>query len=188
MPDGGTVGTPVSETVVLADARFSTAMRIEGTTPRTGIRAWLQVARLAWCSDAFAAQVLYRAKARLQDSGVPILPRLAHHLAMMLSQVSIGDPVVIQPGLYLPHGQVVIDGFVEIGPNVVIGPWVTIGLVAGNVHGPAIEANARVGTGASVLGPLTVGRGAVIGANAVVVRDVEAGTTVVGSQRTVPSR
>jgi serine O-acetyltransferase len=83
---------------------------------------------------------------------------------------------------------VVIDGLVEIGPNVVIGPWVTIGLVAGNVHGRTVEANARVGTGASVLGPLTVGSGAVIGANAVVVRDVEAGTTVVGSQRTVSSR
>ncbi len=71
---------------------------------------------------------MYRAKARLQALGIPLLPRLAHRLAMVAGQVSIGDPVVMSPGVYLVHGQVVIDGITEIRSNVVISPWVTIGL------------------------------------------------------------
>ena len=108
--------------------------------------------------------MLYRAKARLQSLGVPVLPRLAHRLAMAMAQVSIGDPVVVQPGLYLLHGQVVIDGLVEIGGDTVIGPFVTIGLIAGDLVGPTIGRGVRIGTGARILGPLQVGAGAVIGA------------------------
>jgi len=140
----------------------------------------LQILRLMWSSDAFLAQSLYRAKARLQALGVPILPRLCHRLAIIIGQITIGDPVVIGPGLYLNHGLVVIDGITEIGPGARIAPFTSIGLVAGSVVGPTIGADVQVGTGARVLGKLTVGDGAQIGANAVVLRDVEAGATVVG--------
>ena len=99
---------------------------------------------------------------------------------MMLAQVSIGDPVIVQPGLYVIHGQIVIDGLVEVGPGAVIGPWVTIGLRAGNVQGATLERDVHVGTGAKVVGPVRIGAGAQIGANAVVVTDVEPGSTVVG--------
>ena len=64
---------------------------------------------------------------------MPVLPRLAHRLAMPIAQVSIGDPVVVHPGVYILHGQVVIDGIVEIHSGAVIGPFVTIGLRAGDV-------------------------------------------------------
>ena len=74
---------------------------------RSGLDTVGQILRLAWVSDAFLAQALYRVKARLQALGVPVLPRLAHRLAMVLAQVSIGDPVVMQPGIYIVHGQVV---------------------------------------------------------------------------------
>jgi serine O-acetyltransferase len=134
-----------------------------------------------WVSDAFAAQALYRAKARLQSLGIPILPRFAHRLAMAIAQVSIGDPVVMQPGVYIAHGQVVIDGFVEIHRGVVIFPWVTIGLRAGNFDGPKILDGAQIGTGSKVIGPVTIGKGARIGANSVVVTDVAPNTTVVGA-------
>ncbi len=70
---------------------------------------------------------------------MPLLPRLAHRLAMMFAQVSIGDPVVVAPGVYLIHGQVVIDGLVEIDAGVEIAPFVTIGLRAGDVRGATIE-------------------------------------------------
>ena len=63
---------------------------------------------------------------------MPVLPRIAHRLAMVLAQVSIGDPVVMHPGVYIVHGQVVIDGLAEIHPGVTIAPWVTIGLRAGD--------------------------------------------------------
>jgi serine O-acetyltransferase len=145
--------------------------------------AW-QVLRLSWKTDAFFALFLYRLKATLQVHEVPVIPSLLHRAAMITGQVCIGDPVIVAPGIYLPHGSVVIDGIVEIGPGVEVRPWVTIGLKEGNVNGAKIGAAAHIGTGAKVIGPVKIGRGAIIGANAVVVKDVEPGATVAG----VPAR
>jgi serine O-acetyltransferase len=75
----------------------------------------------------------------------------------------------------------VIDGFTEIASGVVISPFVTIGLRAGNLQGPTIGPNVNIGTGAKVIGPVQVGDGAKIGANAVVVDDVPPGATAVGA-------
>lgn len=155
--------------------------RHEFTSPADEVA---QMLRLAWMSDAFAAQAMYRVKAALQRRGVPLLPRVAHRMAMSMGQVSIGDPALLHPGAYIVHGQVVIDGFVEIGPGAVISPWVTIGLRAGDLQGATIERDVTIGTGAKVIGPVRIGAGARIGANAVVVEDVPAGATVVG----VPAR
>ena len=74
--------------------------------------------------------------------------------------MTIGDPVVIQPGLYLLHGQVVIDGLTEIGHGVTIAPFVTIGLAPGDIVGPRIGDEVQIGTGAKVLGAIEVGDGA----------------------------
>jgi serine O-acetyltransferase len=169
---------------VAADAKATCAYRGERSEFKSRGDLLVQVLRLVWVSDAFSAQVLYRAKARLQALGVPVLPRLAHHFAMKTKQVCIGDWVVIQPGMYIAHGQVVIGGLIEIDRGVVLFPWVTIGLRAGCAHGPTIGRNVRLGTGAKVIGPVKIGDGARIGANAVVVDDVKANTTVAG----VPAR
>jgi serine O-acetyltransferase len=166
---------------LIADARITAAYRGERHEFRSRLDASAQIVRLAWESDAFLAQALYRAKAWLQARGVPLLPRVAHRLAMALAQVSIGDPVVVQPGIYILHGQVVIDGTVEIGSGVTIAPWVTIGLRAGDYRGATIERNVSIGTGAKIIGGVRIGEGATIGANAVVVDDVPAGATVVGA-------
>lgn len=169
---------------LVADAQISLLHRGERHEFRSSADAAIQILRLFWTSDAFLAQALYRVKAVLQRRGVPLLPRLAHRLAMATGQVSIGDPVVIHPGIHLLHGQVVIDGVVEIHPGAVIGPFVTIGLRSGDIVGPTIEQDVAIGTGAKVLGRVNVGAGVSIGANAVVVDDVPAGSTVVG----VPAR
>lgn len=169
---------------LVEDARVTALHRGERCEFRSGLDAAAQILRLAWVSDAFFAQALYRLKARLQARGVRLLPRLCHRLAMMLAQISIGDPVVIEPGVYIIHGQLVVDGLVEIGSGAVIGPFVTIGLRAGDVRGATIERNVSIGTGAKLIGPVRIGAGAQIGANAVVVNDVPAGTTVAG----VPAR
>src|SRR5690349_12560202 len=84
---------------VLEDAKVTAAYRAERHEFRSRPDAITQAVRLAWVSDAFLAQALYRAKARLQGLGVPGLPRLAHRLAMALAQVCIGDPVVVRPGV-----------------------------------------------------------------------------------------
>ena len=103
---------------------------------------------------------------------------------MAIAQISIGDPVVVEPGIYVIHGQVVIDGLVHIGAGTVLAPFITIGLRAGDFNGPTLERGVQVGTGAKIIGPVRVGAGAQIGANAVVVRDVASGETVVG----IPAR
>ena len=107
---------------------------------------------------------------------MPVLPRLAHRLAMAFAQVSIGDPVVVHPGVYLLHGQVVVDGLVEIH----VGrrrsrPFVTIGLRAGDLRGATIERDVSIGTGAKVIGAVRIGEGATVGANAVVSTTCRAG-------------
>jgi serine O-acetyltransferase len=171
---------------LMADARVTASFRGERHEFRSRLDAAVQIIRLAWVSDAFLAQALYRVKARLQALGVPVLPRVAHRLAMALAQVSIGDPVVMHPGVYIIHGQVVIDGPAEIHSGVTIAPWVTIGLRAGDFRGATIERDVSIGTGAKVIGGVTVGAGASVGANAVVVHDVPAGVTVVGAPARVP--
>jgi|SRR5690242_14579510 len=172
---------PAFVDAVVADAQVTAGYRGERAEFRGRLDAIAQVIRLCVVTDAFLAQVLYRAKASLQARGVPLLPRLAHRLAMASAQVSIGDPVVVQPGVYLVHGQIVVDGLVEVGSGVTIAPWVTIGLRAGDFRGPTIEDRVQIGTGAKVIGPVRVGAGARIGANAVVTDDVPAGATAVGA-------
>jgi serine O-acetyltransferase len=169
---------------LVADARVTAAAHGERSQFRGRADAVCQALRLMWTSDAFLAQAFYRAQARLDALGVPVLPRIAHRLAMIISQVCIGRAVLVHPGVHLAHGQVVIDGFIEIHSGVVIGPWVTIGLRHGNYRGPTIGRDVRIGAGAKVLGSITVSRGAQIGANAVVVEQVPARATVVG----IPAR
>jgi serine O-acetyltransferase len=170
---------------VAADARFVSGNQgrpIAGDA--SGMLIAFHALRMAWESDAFLGQCLYRAKARLQGLGVPVLPRICHRLAMAIAQIAIGDPVLVRAGVYLVHGQVVIDGITEIGPGAVIAPFVTVGLTTGDFRGPTIGAGARIGTGARVLGPVVVGEGARVGANAVVLSDVPPAATAVG----VPAR
>jgi serine O-acetyltransferase len=166
---------------LLADARSTAQYRGERHEFSSGLDAAVQMVRLAWVSDAFLAQVLYRLKARLQARRVPLLPPNPHNKAMASPQVSIGDPVLVMPGIYLMHGQVVVDGLVEIHEGVTIAPWVTIGLRAGTVQGATIERGVSIGTGAKVIGPVRIGAGATVGANAVVVDDVPPGATVTGA-------
>ncbi len=169
---------------VVADALTTMRFRGEGENFGSRLDALRHIVRLAWCSDAFLGQVLYRIKARTLARGIPLIPRIAHRLAMTIAQISIGDPVVVEPGIYVIHGQVVIDGLVRIGAGAVLAPFVTIGLRAGDFNGPTLERGVQVGTGAKIIGPVRVGAGAKIGANAVVLQDVDPGDTVVG----IPAR
>jgi serine O-acetyltransferase len=164
---------------VVADARIAARRLGDSRTFPSRRDALLHAVRLSFVTDAFLALVCYRAKAACQARRIPAVPRLFHRLAVLIGQVAIGDPVVIQPGVYLPHGQVVVDGIVEVGTEVALLPFVTIGLRAG-VQGPMIGTGATIGTGAKVLGPVHVGAGARVGANAVVVSDVPDNTIVVG--------
>ncbi len=168
-------------TAVLADAQATARNRGERHRFESPLDAWIQVLRLAVVTDAFLAVIFYRAKTQCQKWRIPLIPRLFHRLAMGSAQVSIGDPVVIEPGLCLPHGMVVVDGITHLGANVTLSPFVTVGLVAPDFVGPTIGEGCRIGTGAKVIGNIEIGANAKVGANSVVLRDVPAGATAVGA-------
>src|SRR5690606_31748978 len=121
---------------VLADARVTAAYRGERYSFDSRLDAWVQALRLAIVHDSFLGQICYRAKAACQARRIPLLSRVFHRLAMMTGQICIGDPVVMRPGVYIPHGQVVVDGIVEVGEGVVLFPFITIGRLAGDMVGP----------------------------------------------------
>jgi serine O-acetyltransferase len=178
---------PAFRQAVEQDARYTAAQRGEKADFSPGLRTFFEVLRLMWVSDAFAAHVAYRLRTTLMRRGVPVIPMLLHRFCMLTAQVSIGPGVVMQPGVYIVHGQIVVDGLVEIGTGTVISPWVTVGLRGGSIQGPVIGNDVHIGTGAKVLGPVEVGREALIGANAVVIHDVPQKVTVVGAPATVPA-
>lgn len=171
-------------TAIRVDAAQTARFRGEHHRFRNGFDALVQVVRLCFVTDSFFAQACYRLRVACRERRVPLVPSLLHRISVVTGQVSIGDLAVIRPGLYLPHGQVVIDGMTLVEENVSIRPFVTLGLVDGHIFGPSIGAGARIGTGAKVVGQVRVGPRAQIGANAVVLRDVPEGATAVG----VPAR
>lgn len=133
--------------------------------------------------------VLFRLRNSLLRCKVPLIPYLCEMISTTIWGVSIGRLVDIGQGLIIPHGQVIINGIVNIGHGCSINPWVTIGLSGSrrwgfDRSGPTIGNNVYIGTGAKILGPVTIGDDVRIGANAVVIDDVPAGATVVG----VPAR
>lgn len=132
--------------------------------------------------------LIYRFQAWARDHHIPLVPNLCRRLTMALASVSIGDSVKIGPGLLLNHGQVIIDGTTIIGALCNVAPFVTIGLNTGgpdaSLMGPGIGRNVFIGTGAKILGPVSIGHNARIGANAVVISDVPENCTAVG----IPAR
>ena len=89
--------------------------------------------------------------------------------------------------VFLPHPMgIVIHSGTRIGDNVVIGHQVTLGGRDLSPAAPQVEDGVYIGAGAKILGGVRIGRGATVGANAVVTKDVPAGTSVVGANRLLP--
>lgn len=166
---------------LLTDAKVAAAYRGERFRFDSRLDGVIQAVRLMLVTDSFAAQAAYRAKARLQSLGVPVLPYVMHRLALLLGNVSIGDPVLLHPGVYIPHGDVVIDGFSEVHEGAILSAWVTVGLIGNTYVGPKIGPRARIGTGAKVLGQIEIGTAARVTANSVVLTDVPDDTTAAGN-------
>ncbi|MGI8726546.1 MAG: DapH/DapD/GlmU-related protein [Solirubrobacterales bacterium] len=170
---------PRFTTAILSDARVVSANRGRSLAGADRRKVAREALRLTWESDGFLAQGLYRAKAGLQARGIPLLPRLLHRLAISTSGIYIGDPVLVEAGVHLAHGQIVIDGLTEIGRGTTIFPFTTIGLRPGDRRGPKIGRNVTIGSGAKLIGPIEIGDRATVGPNSVVFDDVPAGQTVV---------
>lgn len=163
------------------DARAFAAHRGEPFIFDSSRSYWLTVARLLVVSNDYLGFTIYRVRTALQARRIPFLPRLLSKIDAAIFNTRIGDDVLIEAGVYVNHGHVVIDGITRIGEGSVVAAWATILPRPGDSLGPHIEPAVFVGTQAAVIGNIRVGEAAQIGAGAVVVRDVQARCIVAGN-------
>ncbi len=142
------------------------------------------------CYPGFHAVLIHRFSHWLWGMKLHTLPRFISYIARMITGIEIHPGATIGKNLFIDHGfGVVIGETSKIGDNVTIYHDVTLGGVSadhskGALRHPQIGNNVIIGAGAQVLGPITIGDGAKIGSNAVVVAEVEPGATMVG----IPAR
>jgi serine O-acetyltransferase len=120
----------------------------------------------------------------LHEAGVPVVPRTLALFTRAVTGIEIHPAARVGEGLFIDHGNgVVIGETAEIGENVTLYQGVTLGgtgFATGKRH-PTVQDNVTIGSGAKLLGPITIGHGAKIGANSVVIHDVPPNSTVVGN-------
>jgi serine O-acetyltransferase len=130
------------------------------------------------------ALLAHRVSHALHAAGVPLVPRLLATATRATTNIEIHPAARIGDALFIDHGTgVVVGETAEIGDNVTLYQGVTLGgtgFATGKRH-PTVEDNVTIGSGAKLLGPITVGHGAKIGANSVVITDVPPNSTVVGN-------
>jgi serine O-acetyltransferase len=139
------------------------------------------------CYPGIHALVLHRRAHRFWGMGWTTVARAISHVSRMLTGIEIHPGAIVGHRVFIDHGMgVVIGETAEIGDDCTIYQGVTLGgvaLNAGKRH-PTLERGVVISAGAKVLGPFTVGEGARVGSNAVVIKAVPAGATAVG----IPAR
>ncbi len=136
------------------------------------------------------AVVFHRAANFFHIAGFHLLARIISQLSRFFTGIEIHPGAKIGKNLFIDHGMgVVIGETSEIGNNVTIYHAVTLGGISPSIESekqrhekrhPTIGNNVVIGSGAQIIGPVKVGNGSRIAANAVVVKDVEENTTMVG--------
>ncbi|TVZ38838.1 serine O-acetyltransferase [Alteromonadaceae bacterium 2753L.S.0a.02] len=129
------------------------------------------------------ALLLHRVSARLWRSGWLYFARLLSFIARLVSNVDIHPGARIGKRLFIDHGACVVIGETAvIGDDVTLYHGVTLGGTTWNKgkRHPTLGNGVLVGTGAKILGPITIGNQVRVGANSVVVQDIPEGVTVVG--------
>lgn len=147
---------------------------------RTRLEAFL-------CSPGYHGILIYRLSHKLWVKNWKLSARIISLFARWLTGVEIHPGAKVGKNFFIDHGMgVVIGETAEIGDNVTMYHGVTLGGTSsynskkGEKRHPSIGDNVVVGAGALVLGPIKVGNNSKIGANATVVKNVEANTVVVG--------
>lgn len=139
------------------------------------------------CYPGLHAIWFHRLSGRLYRANRRTTARLVNRFSHMLTGIDMHPGAKIGRGFFIDHGTgIVIGETTEIGKNVSLYQGVTLGGTGkdkGKRH-PTIGDDVTISAGASVLGPITIGRGSKIGAGAVVIKDVPECCTVVG----VPGR
>lgn len=169
------------------------AVVVRGDEPLTAMIAKVEAGILRWLEcrveRRYPDAVVGHNPAAARLLQMPVFGEVVGWLIGSRIECHIGSPVLMP----VPTG-IVIERGVRIGSRVTVMHQVTIGRkhigrkagVGDEQHGsamPVIEDNVFIGAGAKVLGPVRIGRGATVGANAVVTRDVPSHCTVVGANR-----
>jgi serine O-acetyltransferase len=139
------------------------------------------------CYPGLHAIWMHRIAHFLWDKHFFFLARLLSHISRMLTGIEIHPGAKLGKRVFIDHGSgVVIGETAEVGDDVLIYMGVVLGgtAIERTKRHPTIENDVVLGSGAIVLGPITIGRGAKVGAGSVVIRPVPPGATVVG----VPAR
>jgi serine O-acetyltransferase len=135
------------------------------------------------CYPGLHALILYRLAHFFARRRLVLLPRLISQLARFFTGIEIHPGAKIGEGFFIDHGMgVVIGETAEVGDNVTLYQGVTLGGTGkekGKRH-PTLGNNVVVGSGAKILGPVSIGDNVRVGAGAVVLNDVPPNTTVVG--------
>ena len=130
------------------------------------------------------ALLTHRVSHALYDAGVPLVPRTISFASRAVTGIEIHPAAQIGEDFFIDHGSgVVIGETAEIGDRVTLYQGVTLGgtgFARGKRH-PTVSDDVTIGSGAKLLGPVTVGHGAKVGANTVVIEDVPPNSTVVGN-------
>ncbi len=142
------------------------------------------------CYPGFQALLFHRMAHGLWRHRWCLMGRMISQAGRWLTGIEIHPAAVIGRRFFIDHGMAVVIGETsEIGDDVTLYQGVTLGGVAPSIDSerqrntkrhPTLGDGVIVGSGAQVLGPITVGRNARVGANAVVTKDVPGGMTVVG--------
>ena len=142
---------------------------------------------VVFCYPGFHALLFYRLASAAWKARLHVLGRFISHVGRVLTGIEIHPSATIGRRLFIDHGMgCVVGATSEIGDDVTLYHGVTLGGVSleRKKRHPTIGNGVVVGAGAQVLGPITVGERALIGANAVVLKDVPPGATMVG----IPAR
>lgn len=130
------------------------------------------------------ALLAHRVSHALYGAGVPMAPRTIAFASRAVTGIEIHPAAAIGEDFFIDHGSgVVIGETAEIGDRVTLYQGVTLGgtgFARGKRH-PTVQDDVTIGSGAKLLGPVTVGHGAKVGANTVVIEDVPPNSTVVGN-------
>jgi serine O-acetyltransferase len=163
------------------------AVREQIETVFRGDPAAKSAVEIFFCYPGFHAILLHRGAHQLYTSGFTLLARILSQFNRMLTGIEIHPGATIGRRCFIDHGMgVVIGETTEIGDDVLMYQGVTLGGTGkekGKRH-PTIGNNVVIGTGAKILGNITIGSHTKIGAGSVVVRSVPDNSTVVG----VPGR
>ena len=128
---------------------------------------------------------MHRVAHWLFEAELFFMARLVNHISRLLTAIDIHPGAKIGSNFFIDHGFVVIGETAEIGDNVTMYQGSTLGGTnptngQGGKRHPTIGDGVIISLGAAILGPITVGKGARIGANAVVTKEVPEGATMIG--------